>query len=236
MKQVHTLILGTLLALCAAELVAAPLRAPKSEEPTRRLAPPPPPTTAEEVLRRALEARGGKAAAERIHSFRWKGTIDYATDLHGAFEYLAARPNQARVIYNFGRGSRYDNDFDGQTAWVTKPGSGPRRASEELAREARDAAAFFAAYDDPHAYRSVALAGETSFDNTRCYELKLITGSGLEQTHYYNVTNYLLAGTVRRATADTGQVWVQTRFREYGQFGGFCSPRACAAAPTRPNG
>jgi CubicO group peptidase (beta-lactamase class C family) len=181
----------------------------------------------DEILRRALDARGGEAAAARIQSFHCKGTVDVALGARGDFESFAARPSQGRAIYDFGSGSRFEFCFDGQTAWKAQPGSAPEVQSGEELRESRDGAAWFAWYDDPRNYRSVAYAGETNFEGTKCHELKLITQSGREETHYYNVSNYLLAGVLEKVTVETKPVWCIMSFTEYRKFAGFRFPTRC---------
>src|ERR1051326_2820140 len=194
------------------------------EEHTRRLAPQQSPISADEILRRALDARGGETAVARIQSFRCKGTADFAGEGRCGFESLAARPSRTREVYDFGAGSRFEFCFDGQTAWEVRPGSATEAQSGEKVRESRDRAAWFAWCDDPRAYRSVTYAGETTFGGTRCYGLKLITKSGLEQMHYYNASNYLLAGLLERVTVETGPTWCTTSFLEYRKFAGFRFP------------
>jgi CubicO group peptidase (beta-lactamase class C family) len=182
------------------------------------------PLSAEEILRRATDARGGGAMAARIRSYDCKGTVDFAWGGRCDYECLATRSNQVRAIYDFGGGGRYDFAFDGQVAWEGKPGGAPELQSGEKLREAQDAAAFFADYDDPAAFRSVTYVGEASFDGIPCHELKLVTQSGLEQAHFYNATNYLLAGMSHRTTGDAGPDWVRMSFLEYRKFGGFRFP------------
>ena len=224
MKRAHLLFLCGLLALSPGGLVAGPTRAPKDEELNRQLVPPPAPTTGEEVLRRALEARGGGAAAARIQSLRAKGTADLASSGRADYEFLATRHNRGRAVYDFGGGARIEFGCDGQAAWKTEPGSGTQAQSGDELRENLDEAAFFAWYDDPANYRSVAYVGEASFDGTRCYELKLVTQSGRELTHYYNTTNYLLAGSTQKVTIYSGPILLRTSFLEYQYVAGFWFP------------
>jgi hypothetical protein len=51
----------------------------------------------------------------------------------------------------------------------------------------------------------VTNAGQMVFAGTPCYELKVITQSGLEQSHYYNVSNYFLVSMLSRVTSEAGQ-------------------------------
>jgi serine-type D-Ala-D-Ala carboxypeptidase/endopeptidase len=182
------------------------------------------PVTAEELLHRALAARGGEAAAARITSYRSKGTVDFAWAGRCDYECIATRSNQVRAVFDFGAGSRYDFGFNGQAGWEIKPGSAPQSQSGDKLQEIQDEAAFFADYDNPGAYRSVTYLGQTTFDGIPCHELKLVTQSGLERTHYYNATNYLQVGSLHRVTGDDGPVWVRMSFQEYRKYAGFKFP------------
>jgi CubicO group peptidase (beta-lactamase class C family) len=180
--------------------------------------------SADEILRRALEARGGQAALERIQSFRVKGTAVFIGGGQGDYEFLAARPNRYRGVIDAGGGDRYEFIFNGQSAWEILPGSAPETKVGERLRESQDGGAFFAACDDPRTYRSVRYAGLSSLEGMECHELKILTQSGLEQTHYYSASNYLLAGTLERITTVTGPSWCLTRFLDYRKFDGFKFP------------
>ena len=196
--------LVSLLLLCAISVAAKPL-------------------SADEILIKALEARGGKEAAAHIQSCLYQGTIDCAWGGRGSFEQLAVRPNLARAVISFGN-DRYEFAFDGQRAWEVQPGTAPELESGEKLRESQDGAAFFAWYDDPAAYQSVAYVGETVFDGKKCYELSFVTKSGLEQTHYYDASNYFLAGQAERVTTEAGPTRFVTSFLEYRKFEGFWFP------------
>ena len=222
LKRSLRLWLCVVVALGAGGLVADPASLTKAD-PHRQMAAEGTRLSAEEILRRALEARGGEAAAARIRSFRCKGTADFAPGIRVNFESVAARPNCGRETYELGE-RRWEYASDGETAWEAEPGTAPKALSGGKLQESRDEAAWFAWYDDPRAYRLAAYTGEIRFEGARCYELKIKTQSGLEQTHYYNATNYLLAGMLERVTLDTGPTWRLTIFLEYGTFAGFRLP------------
>jgi hypothetical protein len=223
--SLYLVFLCGLVASCAGNVVAGPVR-PMLEEPNRRPASQETTISAEDILRRALDARGRETAAARIQSFRCQGTADIVGAIRCNYEYIATRFNQARETLDVRAGGRYEFAFDGQTAWEVRPESALEVQSGEKLRESSDGAAFFAWYDDPRSFRSATYAGEASFGGLKCYVLKLTTSSGREETHYYNESNYLLAGILERVTTDTGPAWLRTSFRpSYGGVGGPFGPR-----------
>ena len=212
-----------LLWLCATNALADKLQ-PSVQESGEPHASQVVPISADEILRKALEARGGKDAAAHIQSYRCQGTADFAFGGRCDYECLATRSRVTREVFTFGGKYRTEFAFDGQRAWELPPGTAPELKSSDNLREYQDNARFFAWYDNPTNYQSVALLGETTFEGKKCYELKLVTKSGLEQSHYYNTSNYFLAGVVERVTTETGPTRLTTSFLEYRQFDGFWFP------------
>ena len=182
------------------------------------------PASADEILRRALAARGGEAAIARIRSYHCKGTVDTAEGNRCNFESFAARPNQSHTIYDFGGGSRFEAGFDGEIAWNRNLSQAAEKLHGEELNESKDAADWFGCYDDPRAYRSIQYVGETIFEGRKCYQLRMVNGSGREETNYYNATNFLLAGVLERAIIDSNLVPLTTSFTDYGKFSGFLFP------------
>jgi CubicO group peptidase (beta-lactamase class C family) len=183
-----------------------------------------PPLSAELILHRALDARGGEAAAAQIRSFHLAGSADFAGGARCDYEFLGARPNKSRETFDVGGGNRYEYAFDGKMAWISLPHTTPETQSGDNFDNSKDDASFFAWYDDPRSYRSVTYEGETSFEGTKCYQLKVITISGHEQIHYYNASNYLLFATVEGIATEAGPESCTTLFQQYGKFSGFLFP------------
>ena len=174
------------------------------------------PVSAEEVLRKAIEARGGREAALNIRSFQAKGTVLFYTErvpygpaITNAWpmEISAMRPDKFRFAadlnvtpdasFVFLPPRCLANGFDGQTAWEAPPGQRPQALEGIFREERREQAEFFAWCDEAEKYQSLTNLGESRFEGQRCYELRLVRKSGNIETHYYNTNNHLLAS--RRA-------------------------------------
>jgi CubicO group peptidase (beta-lactamase class C family) len=202
------------------------------------------PVSAEEILRKAVEARGGRKAALNIHSFQAKGTVCFYTSSGPWYEYapgitnvwplevFAMRPNKFRFVtdlnstagasFVFVPPRYYENGFDGHTAWEAPPGNPPQSLEGIFWQERREQAEFFAWCDEHENYRSETNLGETDFEGRRCYELKLVRKSGNEETHYYDATNCLLVGIVRSSVF--GPSLERFVLSDYREFGGFQFP------------
>lgn len=197
--------------------------------------------SAENVLRKAIEARGGREAALNIQSFQAKGTVLFYTESvpYGPpvtnawpMEILAKRPNKFRFAADLDvtpdasfvfLPPRYlAHGFDGQTAWEALPAQRPQALDGVFLRERREQAELFAWCAVPADYRSLTNLGESPFEGQRCYELKLVGQSGNMETHYYNTTNHLLAGIIRSSVF--GPSLERFVFNDYRKFGGFQFP------------
>jgi CubicO group peptidase (beta-lactamase class C family) len=187
--------------------------------------------SAAELLQKALAARGGTAAASNVRSFRAQGTVDLDNWLlaPSPVEFAAVRPDKYREAIDAKTSAgrevgQYGQGFDGQTGWDAQPGAALRALDGKLLDQRREDAEFFAWYDEPASYRSAEVLGEASFGDQQCYALSLVTKSGLEEIHYYNKSNFLLAGLMARVETDAGPAWSKTSFGEYRPVGGFRFP------------
>jgi serine-type D-Ala-D-Ala carboxypeptidase/endopeptidase len=197
--------------------------------------------SAEEVLRKAIEARGGREAALNIQSFQAIGTVHFYTEsvpygptITNAWplEISAMRSNKFRFAADLNATPdasfvflppRYlANGFDGQTAWEAPPGQRPQALGGIFLEERREQAELFAWCANPENYQSLTNLGESRFEGQRCYEIKLVRKSGNIETHFYNATNYLLAGIVRSTVF--GPSLQRFVFSGYRKFGGFQFP------------
>jgi CubicO group peptidase (beta-lactamase class C family) len=197
--------------------------------------------SAGEVLRKAIEARGGREAALNIHSFQAGGvvlfhteSVPYGPTITNAWpmEISAMRPDKFRFAADFNTTPdasfvflppRYfANGFNGRTAWEAPPGRRPQALDGIFLEERREQAELFAWCADPEDYQSLTNLGESPFEGQRCYELRLVRKSGNIETHYYNAGNCLLAGIVRSSVF--GPSLERFVFSDYRKFGGFQFP------------
>jgi len=187
--------------------------------------------SAEEVLKKALDARGGAAAALNIHSIHAKGTIelDLGWLATSPIESFQARPNLCRTVIDekspIGlKLGQYAEGFSERKGWNAYPGAAPQILKGNMLRERRDDAAFFAWYDTPTFYKSAVCPGEASFEGRTCYAVNLMTQSRREEIHYYDTNSFLLAGIMEFFQTDYGPVLTRTSFDDYREFGGFLLP------------
>jgi hypothetical protein len=182
------------------------------------------PRSADEVLRRALEARGGRDAALKVRSFHATGIADLPWDNSGPFEIFAARPDKLRMTVTMKILGLYETGFDGRNAWELATNQPARLLEGELLAQMRDEAEFFAWHIDPEDYTPRDRAEPAWFNGKECYAIKARRRSGKELTCYFDASTSLLAGLIESPRTPTGPTWRKMTFADYRPAGGFLFP------------
>ncbi len=189
--------------------------------------------SADEVLKKALAARGGAEALQKIHSVRAKGNAHFNTpalscDLPDA-EYLAMRPDKWRFTADIKTSAgvdlgRADSGFDGQRGWEDNPGAGFKEIAGRPLEQQKENGLTFAWHDDPAVYKSTQCIGEAAFDGKTCYAVKIVFDSGHEKMHYYDTNNFLFIGSTFTMDSYYGSSPFRYSYGDYKEFNGFKLP------------
>jgi hypothetical protein len=190
-------------------------RQPKSAAPARV-------PTATELIARFDKARGSEPKVEAIRSYRMSGAVEEAWGDSGQFEFVAAPGRRAEKV-QFNKLGTYRNGFDGTNGWQADS-VGTRSIARAILDHAKRDAAFFNWTYDPQQYGSMESLGAASFDNKDCFALKLVTKSGIEATHYFDMKSGLLAGIMTTTALRSGTTWSRVIFTDYKRFGGVLFP------------
>jgi len=180
--------------------------------------------SADQILRDAVEARGGRAAALRVQSFHATGTADIGWDNPGPFEIFALHPDKLRMTVNMKTLGKYDTGFDGRNAWQLLTNQPRRFLKDELLAQMRDEAEFFAWFIDPRQYTPLGDATPTWFDDKECYAVRLSKKSRKELTCYFDARTSLLTGLIESPRTPTGPTWRKMTFADYRAIEGFLFP------------
>jgi len=141
----------------------------------------------------------------------------------GKFEIVAA-PDRRACTFSFQKLGTFRNGYDGKSGWQEEPVVGPTVAAGAMLTHAQRDAAFFNWQYDAKQYASMESTGAASFDGHDCFALKLVTTSGLESTHYFDVDTGLLRGIFCTTALRTGVTWSRTVYSEYKKFGNVLFP------------
>lgn len=198
-----------LLLLIAAVAAASPGRAPADLD---------------DLLARFERARGGHAALAKVKRARLLGRLAIGPGNDGqATVDLARGPFRIHTQIDFGP-RRFEQGWDGTTAWAINPFRGDSVAQVISGDDARNVAAG-ADYDGPlldwrakghHA----SFAGPDTADGRPAYKIAVVTAAGLHDTYWLDAQSYMQTKWegVRAQGADT--VTFVSYFRNYRVFGG----------------
>jgi outer membrane lipoprotein-sorting protein len=96
--------------------------------------------TVDSILARHVEAVGGKAAMEKVHSSHVQLKMESEILGSSEGEVFAQAPDRLRSHIDLGTTGIIDEGFDGKVAWVKNPWQGLRvKTGDELAKVKRDA-------------------------------------------------------------------------------------------------
>ena len=181
--------------------------------------------TAKEVLDKFVKAVGGRAAFEKVHSEHILGKYEMpAQGVSGQLEVFAAQPNKLLVTINLGAIGKISSGFDGKTAWMVNPATGPMLLEGKQKTQIEEQADFLSVLHDSTNYKSMETVDRLQFDGKDCYKLQLVKKSGSESTEFYEAANGLLAGVISSQESPLGPMMVTNLMNQYQKYGSLKLP------------
>jgi hypothetical protein len=196
--------------ICATSVSIAPLFAQNTE----RL------PTVNEVLKRYVEATGGRKALLRHKSMT----------VHGRYQDPAHQADYETVFYTkdgkmllkaeLGGGKQYQTGYDGEIAWVLRPdGKVDIAKGDAVKSAARDADMYYHLHVLKY-FKSMNVVGVKDFNGRPCYHLKGMNNWGKMNQQFYDKENGLLAGYAFNTAWRGGKGDATDTFEDYKDFGG----------------
>lgn len=218
--------------IVALALVAAcggPATKPTVKNPDGPAAPPKDLTTAEQVMEAAINAEGGRAAAEKIKNTHMVGTVSLASmGVKGQLEMWAAAPNLSLQHLEIKGMLTDDSGVKGDLAWEKNTMQGARLLEgKEKSMVLRDAI-FNGDLQWKTLYPTVTFKGVVKFADQDCYQLELVATDGQAQTRYYTKKDLLPIGAEMIAPSQMGDVPVKVVSSDWREENGFKYPHKVA--------
>ena len=152
---------------------------------------------AQSLIQKNIEARGGAAALDAIHSVNFEGRTIFPGDFELTYKEVRARTGASPEIrYDLGiQGLDVIQAYDGQGGWKINPFQG-RKDAERMSVDEGHQLADAALIQGPLlASRSdgskVTYLGRDDFDGTLAYKLKVTQKDGDEFTYWLDPDTYL---------------------------------------------
>jgi outer membrane lipoprotein-sorting protein len=172
--------------------------------------------SAEQILDKSVEALGGKAAMEKLHSRVIKGTFEIAgMGIKGPLELYQKAPQKMYLEIDLGATGKTSSGTDGNTVWeLTTLMGGRVLEGEERAMVLRDAM-FNAELNWRKLYPKVECAGREEIDGKPCYKLVLTPEDGGPLIVYYDAKSFLQVRIEFTAKTALGSVPVTVTPSDY---------------------
>lgn len=198
------------LAICGANLVRAQAtRASASNASISQAASASLPT-ADQVLDKYVQAIGGRAAWEKLHSRTSLGTIEIPTmNLSGTVMVHEKAPNSMLLVVILS-GNSFRQGFDGTVAWSDDPQNGVQvKSGQELTETVRDAD-FYHPIDMKKIYAHLAVTGSDTIAGEAVWVMEATTADGATDKIYFEKGS----GLIRRVEGQHHSPQGTTKFVE----------------------
>jgi zinc protease len=191
--------------------------------------------SADQVLKHYVEAIGGRAAWEKLHSRVSKGTIEIPAmnNLSGTIEVHMKAPNSILVVINLG-GAVIEQGFDGTTAWSDDPRNGLRvLAGGELEDEKREAN-FYHALDLQKVYSKMTVTGTERIGEHDTYVMEATpAGGGDADKLYFDTKSGLEVRSVNHRHTPEGSMEFSANIGDYKDVDGIKLPFSVAQSSSQ---
>lgn len=223
MRSLRKTLLIVMLAAACGGKAATPAPVPPEN------APPPPQVvaapTAESIIEAYIEATGGRAAREAVHSLRGSGTIRITKlGIGGKIAMMMQAPNLAHVIVDIDGLGRTENGCDGTTVWEKNSMTGARiLEGAERERSLRDGM-LHADLIWRELFPKVELLGKADFEGRPAWKVQLTSTAGDLETAYYDRETHLQLGKEAIAKTQMGEIPTRSHYAHYARYGAITLP------------
>lgn len=183
------------------------------------------PPPAEEVLKRAIEAAGGKAAHEKLRNRMSKGTLDFAAmGITGKITVVEASPNLARTVVDMEGLGRSEQGSDGETIWELSDATGPRILEGEEREVVRRQLTFNWFLNWQSLYKKVENLGEETVGEAKCWKIETTPDAGLPETWFIDQQDHHLRRMDFTLKNQMGEIPVKVTFSDHKIVDGVAVP------------
>ncbi len=180
--------------------------------------------TVDSILTKHIEAVGGKAAMEKVHSRRVQIKMESEALGNSEGEFFAQAPDKLRSHVDMGANGVIDEGFDGTVAWSKNPWQGLRvKSGDELAKVKRDAR-FNAELSYKAIYPDLAYKGIEKVADEEAWLLESKPTPTSKEKFWFSTKTALLVRRESQIQGPEGPVNVNTLPQDYKTFDGLKYP------------
>jgi zinc protease len=177
------------------------------------------------VLDQFLEATGGKAAYQKIHSEVSTGSFELTgKGIRGSVTSFKAAPNKIYLTIDLAGIGKMEDGSNGEIAWNRSALQGPRiKDGDEKAAALREAT-----FNEPlhwrKLYKSAETVGIEKVDDKDCYKVILTPLEGKPETQFFDRQSHLLVKFAMTLSSPMGEIAVESRLSDYRKDGDLLTP------------
>jgi zinc protease len=177
------------------------------------------------ILDKYIEATGGRAAYEKLHSEVRSGSMELVgKGITFKMTLYRAAPSKSYMVLEVPGVGQMEEGTDGQVAWSRSAVQGPRVKEGDERALALLAAAFNADLRWRDLYKSAETQGSEEVNGQSCYKVLITTKEGLQQTRYYDKKSGLLVKAAMIAKTQMGEIPTESLLSDYKSVDGILIP------------
>jgi outer membrane lipoprotein-sorting protein len=180
---------------------------------------------ADTILDKYVEATGGKAAYQKVHSEITSGSMELtAMGIKGKMVSYTAEPDKSYTEVTMEGIGQFRDGSNGQVAWSINAMQGPRLKEGDEKAEALLRAKFNSDHDWRKIYDKAETVGVEQVDGKDCYKIVLTPKTGNPVTRYYDKESNLLVKMVAVLKGPMGEISTESMPGDYRKEGEILMP------------
>lgn len=181
--------------------------------------------SAESILNKYVEATGGRAAYEKIHTTVSTGTFEMpAAGMKGDIKIYNEEPDKSYSVVDLAGIGKIEEGCDGTTAWQLSALQGARIKTGAERAMALRASSMKTRLDWHQNFKSIETVGSESVDGKPVYVLLLTPKEGKPEKEYYDKTSGLLLKVAMVMATPMGEIPTESTFSDYRAESGLVIP------------
>ncbi len=179
----------------------------------------------DDVLKKSLEATGGKAAIEKVNSRVAKGTFEIpAMGASGSVETYSKAPNKTLTVVTLEGLGVITQGYDGKTAWAKDPFQGLRDLTGAELSALKREAEFFGELKFKELYPKAAVTGKSKVGEREVYVVEATPADGEPEKFYFDAQSGLLLRKDSVVDGPQGRMPSESYFEDYKAVNGIMMP------------
>ncbi len=181
--------------------------------------------TVDQILDKYVTAVGGRAAIEKITSFRAKGTIQVpSVGISGTIELFQKAPDKAATIVELSGIGRQREVFDGAIAFSEDQQNGVRDKSGVELVEAKRSATFGRELKLKTLYKTLTVQGRDKVDGKDAFVVEAVPAEGTPTKMFFDAESGLLVRQTGSRTTPEGPLEVTLSYSDFRAIDGVKRP------------